>query len=241
MSRYANLISGLLHIQSGIRSLRVSIVLTLLLAMLPIVAVLSAPPSDMIEAIAAATSLGLSLLYLLLILMASGELVRIGYSLRDVGVVELVMSRGIALSEVFFSLWVSSSLRYLLFVAVGGVVADLSSFVIGALSPQESAVFILGLALSAGLISSICILFSLFMSPGEAQYWLEMVLLSALGWIYHGLLINPSIDDSGREFVRHLLYGFIDPTVLANEALGIVILMTIIAELSEELTPLEGE
>lgn len=242
MSRYANLISGLLHLQEGVRGLRVFVILTLLLTMLPIAITPSGKtyPNNMIEAIATVIGLALPLFYLLLILMASGELIRIGYSLRDAGIIELVVSRGVRLSEVFVSLWISSSLRYLLFIAVGGVAADLSSYIIGALSPQEAMVFILGLALSVGLISAICILFSLFMSPGEAQYWLEIILFSVLGWIYHGLLVDPSRANFGRarEFVHVLLYGFIDPAVLAGEALGIVILMVIAAEISEELTPL---
>ncbi len=149
---------------------------------------------------------------------------------------ELFLSRGIDASEVFSGLWVSSSLRFLLFMAVSGLVVDLALFEAEIIPLQEAALFIAGLAISTSLISVIAILLSLFIPPGEAQYWISWALYLSLGWFYQRALLEWPNSDSLVELSRLIISGFADPKVLAGGAVAVLVTLVMLISVSEELS-----
>ena len=239
MRRYADIISALLSLQR-IRGIWPFIVLTLLSLTPSFIAIYFGALESIMRITATFSGLMLFMQYLLIIIMASGELARLGYSLKEPSMVELFTSRGISMNAIFTGLWISSSLRFLLFIAIGGLTVDIASYLAGVINFGEAILLIAGLALSASLTSIIAIVLSFFIPPGEAQYWIGMTLYIVLGWIYQKAiweLIWGSLPEFGSSnFIRLLLFGFVDPTVLAGEALSIFVGLVILAAISGELT-----
>ena len=237
MRRWADAALALLPLQ-GLGGIWFFVFLTLLFSLFPFLLVLyfGEPLGVAFEAASQFTGLALIASHTMVIAMASGELARLGHSLRRPGLVELFLSRGIDASEVFSGLWVSSSLRFLLFMAVSGLVADLVLFEAGKISLQEAVLFIAGLAISTSLIAAIAVLLSLFIPPGEAQYWISWVLYLSLGWFYQRALLGWLNSDSLVELSRLIISGFADPKVLAGGAVAVLVTLVMLIAVSGELS-----
>ncbi len=233
MPRLGDLIAGHLHLMGGLINAREIFVFLspqiLSLALAEVIAG-SRTYTELLMVTSSLESFSLVITYILLGIVVPGRLIRLSYSMRDTGMMEMFLNQGIRLDQVLLSLWIGSSLKYSLYVIAGSLIALFSSYLAGWMTAVEFLTALGVIAVIAALLSAICITLSLILPPSEAQYWSQGAYFLIFGYLYLGFL-NPQ---NYNDIVRLFLSGYLNPKSLGGGAIAVFLVIVLLIELSEE-------
>ncbi len=233
MSRLGDLIAGHLYLMGGLTNVREIFVFLspqiLFLALAEVIAG-SRTYTELLMVTSLLESFSLVITYILLGIVVPGRLIRLSYSMRDAGMMEIFLNQGVGLDQVLLSLWIGSSLKYSLYVIAGSLIALLSLYLAGWMTVVEFLTALGVIAVMVTLFSAICITLSLILPPSEAQYWSQLVFFLIFGYLYLGFL-NPR---NYNDIVRLFLGGYLNPMSLGGGAIATFLVIVLLIGLSEE-------
>ncbi len=245
MSRFSDLVTSNLYLMGGVFDLKEILLLlspeillsTIIIVVISFTGIFESSITELLESIATVNSLALLMTYSLMILVATGKVTRISYSMRDLGILEVLLSQGNELSHILLALLTGSFLKYSIPTILGGAITLIPSFLIGEITAGELLAAFGTIIVIVILLSTIYVLMPLITNPGEAQYWSQSIsLMIILGYLYFGFLNS---SNSSEHFVHQLLSGYSNPESLALGAIATFFALILLVELSEERGSIE--